>query len=74
MIKNILIKGADKSFADVLCNKKDYIKKLEKQLSDEEIYQGVCKNFVYLLESINATIAKIEDGVILKRIPCDFLS
>ena len=70
--KSIVIKSADKVSAAVVSDREDYIKKAEKQLGDEEVYEEVSNNAAPLLKTINAVIAKIRKRGDLKRYNLDY--
>ena len=66
MISNdILIKGADKGSVVLVGDRTDYIKDVEKQLGDEQIYE-VTYDPAPLLKTINSVTAKIRKGGDLK--------
>ena len=54
-------------------DREDYIKDLQKQLGDEEVYEKVSNNAAPLLKTINEVIAKIRKRGDLKRDNLDYL-
>ena len=70
--KSIVIKSADKGSAVVVWDREDYIKEAEKQLDDEEVYEGVSNDAAPLLKTINGVIAKIRKRGDLKRDTLDY--
>ena len=53
-------------------DREDYIKEVEKQVGDEEVYEEVSHDAAPLLKSINEVIAKIIKGGYLKRDNLDY--
>ena len=70
--KSIVIKSADKGSAVVVWDREDYIKEVEKQLGDKEVYEEVSNDATPLLKSINGVIAKIRKRGDLKRDTLDY--
>ena len=62
-----MIKSADKGSAVVVWDREDYIKEVEKQLGDEQVYEEVSNDAAPLLNAINEVIAKIRKRGDLKR-------
>ena len=67
-----MIKSADKGSAVVVWDREDYIKEVEKQLGDEQVYEEVSNDAALLLETINEVIAKIRKLGDLKRDNLDY--
>ena len=57
--KNIIIKGADKGSAVVVWDREDYIKGVEKQLGDKDVYEEMCNDAEPLISTIHKAIEKI---------------
>ena len=66
--KNIVIKGADKGSAVVVCDREDYIKEAEKQLGDSDVYAEVPDDSEPLISAIHRTIEKIRKRGDLKNL------
>ena len=66
VIKSIVITAV------VLWDREDYIKKAEKQLGDEQVYEEVSNDAAPLLKAINDVIAKIRKQGDLKRHNLDY--
>ena len=66
VIKSIVITAV------VLWDREDYIKKAEKQLGDEQVYEEVSNDAAPLLKAINEVIAKIRKQGDLKRHNLDY--
>ena len=54
--KNIVIKGADKGSGVVVWDREDYIKEVEKQLGDSDVYEEVPGDPEPLVSTIQKTI------------------
>ena len=67
-----MIKSADKGSAVVVWGREDYIKEVEKQLGDEDVYEEVSSDAAPLLKTINEVIAKIRKHGDLKRDNLDY--
>ena len=65
--KNIVIKGADKGSAVIVCDREDYIKEAEKQLGDSSVYEEVPDDPESLISTIHKTIEKIRKRGDLKK-------
>ena len=53
-------------------DREDYIKEVEKQLGDEEVYEEVSNDAAPLLKTINEVIAKIRKRSYLQKDNLDF--
>ena len=56
--KNIVIKGADKGSAVLVWDREDYIKEVEKQLGDSDVYEEVPDDSEPAISTIHRTIKK----------------
>ena len=57
--KSIIIKGADKGAAVIFSDHEDYIKEVNKQLEDKEVYPEVPNDLSALVSTIFKSLEKI---------------